>query len=252
MAISARRRRSGMPASFAGADAMPAKAPTWMMRSSSSTGWDTVRSTESRDLFGAIQVAWCKSNGQSEFVAAQPGDDCLLAELAAKRSGDRLQQPFPGLVAVLVVDGFKAMDLEGDDDQVFGPGAGFGLKLGDAVGKALAVEKPGRESVVARSAARCSCSARTSASCCRSTYLRQPKRIKATFSVKAVLARRTSLANSRLRRGAAEEGAAVPDQQQDRDDEDGKHDRIAPRTGEARTFRLSPLPIIDRCLRSNA
>ena len=79
-----------------------------------------------------------------EFVSAHASDDRRGPELRLKRGRDRLEKPFPGFVAMLVVDRLEAVDLEGDDDEIVAAGAAILAQLRSPVGEPLAVEEARR------------------------------------------------------------------------------------------------------------
>ena len=63
-----------MRASLAGAEAMPAKAPTWMIRSSNSNGRVTVRRTASASSSARLMLVGGERQGDRELVAAEARD----------------------------------------------------------------------------------------------------------------------------------------------------------------------------------
>ena len=71
-----------------------------------------------RDTFGALDLVGSKRERDREFIAAEAGEHRVRPKLVGKRDRNRLEQPVPGLIAMLVVDGLEAMDLERDDDQI--------------------------------------------------------------------------------------------------------------------------------------
>ena len=109
IAMSARRMMSGMRTSAAGAEAMPAKAPTWMIRSSNKKGRATARSTPSAPLrrggvpSGASASATANSSPLRRPITAS------ASELVEQRVRDRLQQAVAGLIAMLIVDRLEAV-----------------------------------------------------------------------------------------------------------------------------------------------
>ncbi len=113
-----------------GAEAMPAKAPTWMIRSSNSKGRVTVRRTASASSSARPIAPPASARATANSSPLSRASTASGPSSSVKRDGKRLQQPVAGLIAVLVVDRFEAVDLERDDDQVITPRCGFGAKLG--------------------------------------------------------------------------------------------------------------------------
>jgi len=96
-------------------------------------------------FLGAAELVWSERKRDREFVATEARDDRVGAHFIDQGVGDALQEPVPGLVAVLVVDRLEAIDLQRDDDEVLPPHRGRGAQLTRAVGKALAVVEAGHE-----------------------------------------------------------------------------------------------------------
>ena len=107
----------------AGGRAMPAKAPTWMIRSSNVNGRVTARSTAS-----AICSA-CRLHRPAASSSAIANSSPLRRRdrrprgraLRPEAPAIALQQPVADLIAVLVVDRLEPLDLERDDDQLLAP-----------------------------------------------------------------------------------------------------------------------------------
>ena len=80
-------------------------------------------------LFGAIGLA------RPAIASATANSSPLMRAITAsaparrKRGRDRLQKPFPGFIAMLVVDRLEAVDLEGDDDEIVAARAGLLAEL---------------------------------------------------------------------------------------------------------------------------
>ena len=157
--------------SAAGAEAMPAKAPTWMIRSSSSERPGHRSQHRLGKLLGAIHCRVPAARARPR-IRRRSGARCTASAPSSpcKRVGDRLQQPFADLIAMLVVDRLEAVDLEGDDDEIVAARAGF-ARTAARRGRRSPCGCRGRSTDrwSREPCARCSCSARISASCWRST-----------------------------------------------------------------------------------
>ena len=126
IAMSARRRRSGILAVDAAAEAMPAKAPTWMIFSSNSNGRVTIRSTASASSSARPIAPPASDKATANSSPLSRASTASGTEFVGKRDGKRFQQAVAGLIPVLVVDCFEPVHLDGNDDQVITPRCGFG------------------------------------------------------------------------------------------------------------------------------
>ena len=100
-----------------GAEAIPAKAPTWMIRSSNMKGRVAGAEHAFGGFLGARQRFGIERQRNRELVAAEPRDHRIRAKLVGQCAGDAFEQAVAGLIAVLVVDRLEAVDLERDDGE---------------------------------------------------------------------------------------------------------------------------------------
>ena len=97
---------------------MPAKAPTWMIRSFEERSGGDVRSTASASALGVVEFDAGSASATANSSPLSRAITASLPELASKGVGDRLEQPVACLISMLVVDRLEAVNLEGNDDRL--------------------------------------------------------------------------------------------------------------------------------------